>query len=137
MPDTVFNQIVNQAEKVLAMIQKKGDMKIIQANYPQLEIVNNEKDHIQIWNNESDPQVIHVERENIDRLIEALTDCKEQFAIDQKQKSFIKKREKEILLRLKKQDVVVTNTGKWWNEKGKLIEACTDDDFAIIKKLTG
>ena len=111
-------------------------MKIIQTHYPQLEIVNNEKDHVQIWNNETDPQVIHIERENIDQLIELLNDCKAEFQVDEKQKRITHKKEMEIFHRLKIQEVIVTNTGAWWAEKGKLIEACSADDFAIVKKIT-
>lgn len=51
-------------------------MIIKQTHYPQLEIDNSEKDHVQIWNNEKDVQVIHIEREKIDELIKMLEACK-------------------------------------------------------------
>lgn len=66
--------------------------KIIQKNYPQLEIVNSEKDHVQIWNNESDPQVIHVERENIEQLINMLYSCNAYYNINQKQEAIARKK---------------------------------------------
>jgi len=52
-------------------------MKIKQKKYQDLEIENREKDMVQIWGeqNTNDPQVIFIERANIDKLIKILEQC--------------------------------------------------------------
>jgi hypothetical protein len=48
-------------------------MKIKQHSYGTLEIDNTEKDHVQVWCDEgTDPQVIHIERKNLQQFIVAL-----------------------------------------------------------------
>ena len=48
-------------------------MQIKQKSYGTLEIDNTGKDHVQVWCNEgTDPQVIHIERVNLQQLIVAL-----------------------------------------------------------------
>lgn len=51
-------------------------MIIKQKNYGNIEVDNSEKDIVQIINNESDPQIISIERDKIDELIKALEHCK-------------------------------------------------------------
>jgi AraC-like DNA-binding protein len=48
-------------------------MIILQKKYGKLEVDDTESDHVQIWCNEgTDPQVVHIERENVRKIIVAL-----------------------------------------------------------------
>ena len=59
-------------------------MKIKQKGYGRIEIDNSEKDIVGIWNmgsregkDNNEVNVVHVERESIDKLIQILTECKD------------------------------------------------------------